>query len=137
MTTPREAFDRMRQHWLTNTATYDEDQLAADVVLEMPFAAPGRPTRVEGRSEVLAFTRAGQAALPIRFEDCRNIVVHDTTDPETIIVEYELAATLTTTGASASAPFIGILRVRDGRIVHWREYQNSLAIMHALGQLTL
>jgi ketosteroid isomerase-like protein len=28
-----------------------------------------------------------------------------------------------------------VLRVRDGQILHWREYQNVLAIAHALGQL--
>jgi ketosteroid isomerase-like protein len=52
-----------------------------------------------------------------------------------IVVEYELAGTVTTTGRRAAAPFIGVLRVRDGKTVHWREYQNILAIADALGQL--
>ena len=32
------------------------------------------------------------------------------------------------------APFIGVLRTRDGKLVHWREYQHTLAIAQAVGQ---
>jgi hypothetical protein len=53
---------------------------------------------------------------------------HDTADPEIIVVEYELAGTVTATGHRASAPFIGVLRARDGRIAGWREYQDKIAI---------
>lgn len=134
MNTPSEVFARMREHWLANTAVFEEDELAEDVVVEMPFAAPGGPNRIEGRRAFLDFATAGRANLPIRFDDCRNVVVHETTDPEVIIVEYELAATSTATGVSASAPFIGVLRVRDGRVAHWREYQNPTAMALAMRQ---
>ncbi|GAA3346061.1 nuclear transport factor 2 family protein [Amorphoplanes nipponensis] len=129
---PREVFARMRAHWIANETTFDEDSLTADVVLEMPFAAPGRPARIAGRDAVLAFVRAGHADLPFRFDDCRTRAVHDTADPATIVVEYELAATMTATGVSAAAPFIGVLTVREGRIARWREYQNPLAVAWAL-----
>ncbi|WP_433042568.1 nuclear transport factor 2 family protein [Dactylosporangium sp. CS-033363] len=132
--TPHELFDRMRTNWLANAPTYDADSLAEDVVLEMPFAAPGRPTRLEGRQRVLDFTRAGREAFPVRFDDCRNVVVHETADPDVIVVEYELAGTHTTTGATASAPFVGVLRARDGKLAGWREYQHTLAIAHAVGR---
>jgi hypothetical protein len=68
-------------------------------------------------------------------EECREIAVHDTADPEVIVVEYELAGTVTTTGRRAAAPFIGVLRVRDGQVAGWREYQDAVAIAQALGQL--
>jgi ketosteroid isomerase-like protein len=133
---PREVFARMRQRWLADADQYLlDDLLADDVVIETPFAAPGRPRRIQGRDEFLAVARTGRAALPARFEECREIAVHDTADPEVIVVEYELAGTVVTSGQRASAAFIGVLRVRDGRIAHWREYQNTPAIAHALGQL--
>jgi ketosteroid isomerase-like protein len=81
---------------------------------------------------VLAYIRAGHASIPFRFDDCRTIAVHETTDPQTIVVEYELHATMTATGARASAPFIGVLTARDGRIARWREYQNPVAIAAAM-----
>jgi ketosteroid isomerase-like protein len=130
--TPREVFERMRARWIANETAFDDDSLAEGVVLEMPFAAPGRPARIEGRAAVLAFVRAGQASLPFRFDDCRPRAVHETADPATIVVEYELAATVTATGMSAAAPFIGVLTVHEGRITRWREYQNPLAVAWAL-----
>jgi ketosteroid isomerase-like protein len=132
---PREVFARMREQWLGDAVNPMDSLLADDAVIETPFAPPGRPRRFRGRDEFLAFAQAGRAALPVRFEECREIAVHDTADPEVIVVEYELAGTVTTTGRRAAAPFIGVLRVRDGQVAGWREYQDAVAIAHALGQL--
>ncbi|MET8089614.1 nuclear transport factor 2 family protein [Micromonospora sp. NPDC005220] len=131
--TPRAIFDGMRAQWLANQSTFEADLLADDVVVETPFAAPGRPTRTEGKQQVLEYTQGSQAAFPVRFDDCRNVVVHETTDPEVIVVEYELVGTHTATGVTASAPFIGVLRTRDGKLAHWREYQHTVAIAQSVG----
>ncbi|MBW6434139.1 nuclear transport factor 2 family protein [Actinoplanes hulinensis] len=132
--TPTEIFDSMRSRWLADQPTYDPDLLADDVVVEVPFAAPGRPVRTEGKQRVLEFTRAGRASFPVRFDDCRDVVIHQTADSEVIVVEYELVGTHTGTGVTASAPFIGVLRTRGGKLAHWREYQHTMAIAQALGQ---
>ncbi|MEV4713939.1 nuclear transport factor 2 family protein [Micromonospora sp. NPDC049374] len=132
--TPSEIFDSMRARWLANLPTYDADSLADDVVIETPFAAPGRTTRIEGKQRVLEYTQAGRALFPVRFDDCRNVVVYETADPEVIVVEYELVGMHTATGVTASAPFIGVLRTRDGKLAHWREYQHTLAIAQTVGQ---
>jgi ketosteroid isomerase-like protein len=129
---PHEVFEQMRRHWLGET---DVELLADDAVIELPFALPGRRTRFEGREDFRSATDAERANFPVRFEEVRNVVIHDTTDPEVIVVEYELAGVVTTTGRRASATFIGVLRVRDGKTVLWREYQNTLAIAAALDQL--
>jgi uncharacterized protein len=68
----------------------------------------------------------------VRLEECRNVVIHETADPEVIVIEYELAGIVTTTNHRAAAPFIGVLRVRDGKIAGWREYQDVPAIQRAL-----
>jgi uncharacterized protein len=112
-----------------------DDVLADDVLIELPFAPPGRPRRFEGRDEFLAFAQPERAAFHGRLEEIRNVVIHETADPEVIVVEYELAGTVTTTGQQAAASFVGVLRARDGKVVHWREYQNVLAIAAALGRL--
>lgn len=103
--------------------------LADDVVVETPFSPPGM-RRHEGRDAWLAFYRT--RSLPIRFEQIRELTTFTTDDPEVIVVEYELTVAITTTGAVAPATFIGVLRVRDGLIKHWREYQDVLAISEAL-----
>ncbi|MBF8192457.1 nuclear transport factor 2 family protein [Nonomuraea sp. K274] len=127
----REVFEGLRRHM----SGEDVDGLwAEDVVVETPFAPPGRPRRVEGRDRFLEIARAGRAALPFRLET-GEVTVHDTADPDLIIVEYDLGATLPGTGERVSAPFIGVLRVRDGQIVLWREYQDVLAVAAATGRL--
>ena len=55
-------------------------------------------------------------ALPVRFEECREISDPRHRRSEVIVVEYELTGTVTTTGHGASAPFVGVLRARDGQI---------------------
>ncbi|MGH3759122.1 nuclear transport factor 2 family protein [Actinophytocola sp.] len=73
-------------------------------------------------------------SLPVRFETFRVTAAHRTADPEVTVLEYELGGTVLTTGRRASAPFIAVMRVRDGLIVHWREYQDTQAITDALTQ---
>ncbi|MEV6346649.1 nuclear transport factor 2 family protein [Actinoplanes sp. NPDC051851] len=130
--TPHQIFDRMRAEWLSGAPTYDGAMLADDVVTELPFAPPGRPTRLEGKQAVIELARAGRASFPVRFDDCRDVVIHETADPDVIIVEYELVGTHTATGVQSSAPFIGVLRTRDGLLAGWREYQHTMAIAAAL-----
>ncbi|WP_007513992.1 nuclear transport factor 2 family protein [Pseudofrankia saprophytica] len=133
--TPREAFARFQEALLGNAPERADELYAEDVIIELPFARPGMPSRFEGRAVFGAFAAAGRASLPVRFEGFRNVVIHDTADPQVIIVEYDLAGTITTINRQASASFVLVLRVRDGRIVHLREYQNVLGMAVALGQL--
>ncbi|AXB47037.1 nuclear transport factor 2 family protein [Amycolatopsis albispora] len=130
----RETFEAMCDGWLGGPVSFD-DLLAEDAVVETPFSPPGHPRRFDGKAEFVAFAERTRGELPIRFDECRNVTVHETTDPDRIVVEYELAGTVLPAGQSASAAFIGVLRVRDGRITHWREYQNTLAITEFLGGL--
>jgi uncharacterized protein len=112
----------------------DERLWAPDVVVEAPFAPPGQPRRFEGATTFLEATRASRESMrqAVRFEEFRVTAEHQTTDPEVTVLEYELGGTVLTTGRRASAPFVAVMRVRDGRIVHWREYQDKLAIADAL-----
>ncbi|GII32814.1 nuclear transport factor 2 family protein [Planotetraspora mira] len=148
--TPRDAFTRWQHAVLSGFPDEQQDangatstagptayggDLADDLVVEWPFNLPGRPRRIEGRAAFEAIAGPGRAALPVRFEEFRDLVIHETADPEVIIAEYLLAGTVLTTGRQASAGFVTVLRVRDGKIVHVREYQDGPAIAAALGEL--
>ena len=123
--------DRMGAGWLGDPGAFDE-LLAEDVVMETPFA-PGGPRRWVGRDEWLAFAGPARAGFPVRFDRFTTLAVHETLDPEVAVIEYELTGEITTTGQRGAARFIGVLRVRDGRIAGWREYQDTYAIRQALG----
>ena len=60
------------------------------------------------------------------------IAVHDTADPEVIVVEYHLAGTMTASGERRSSPLIAVIRAIGDRITHWREYQDTHAIAQAM-----
>ena len=106
---------------------------AADAVHEFPMTFPGFPPRFEGREQVRAGYRAAWGATPARLEEIRNVVVHDTTDPSTIVVEHEVAGTIATTGAPFAAAGLLVLRVEDGQLVHVRDYLDAFALGRAAG----
>ncbi|WP_433371403.1 nuclear transport factor 2 family protein [Actinoplanes sp. CA-142083] len=129
---PREVFEQaMRPEYLTGEVT--GDHLADDVVIEWPFAAPGRPRRIEGRAAFLAMAGPARKAMPFRIDECSVGALHETSDPEVIVVEYTLGGVLLATGERGSTDLICVLRVRDGKVVLWREYQDTLAIAQAMG----
>jgi ketosteroid isomerase-like protein len=129
--TPRDLFRQMQQQWIGQPGPLTGDLLADDVVVETPFAPPGRPTRFEGRRQWLDFANPQRAAFPIRIDACRTLAIHDTTDPATIVVEYELTGTSSKTNQQGTATFIAVLSARDGKITRWREYQNTMALQQA------
>ncbi len=111
----------------------DADELfAEDAVIETPFAAPGQPRRFAGRAAFLSYATPRRAAVPIRLTGPRHLVVHQTTDPEVLVAEYELGGSLPD-GRTGSAAFIAVARIRDGRITHWREYQDTRALAATRG----
>ena len=132
--TARDLFEQLREQWFGGgTGPLTGDLLADDVIVESPFAAGG-PSRIEGRETFLAFANPQRAAFPLRIDGNRVLAIHDTADPDTIVVEYELTATSTVTGRQGSSPFIAVLTARDGKVAVWREYQNTLAMRQAAGQ---
>jgi uncharacterized protein len=132
-TGPREVVERFL-HAATGPDPGDlADCYASNVVIEMPFADPALyPARIETtRDELRARFRAGTAVR--RYERLENVVMHETADPEVIITEYDLHGRLVETGAPFALSFIMVIRVRDGRIVHSRDYTDPIASARALG----
>jgi uncharacterized protein len=122
----REVFQRA-----IGTGEVRTDHLADDVVIEWPFAVGG-PRRIEGRAAFAALAGPARAALPFLVDAMVVDVVHETADPEVIVVEYHLDGTMTATGERRSSPLIAVIRASGDRITHWREYQDTLAIAQAM-----
>lgn len=129
---PRDVFERFQRQVLANDPSVPGQLSAEDIVLEAPFARPGAPRRIVGREAVTAYATANRSGLPVRFDEFRDVVIHETADPEVIVAEYTMVGTLITTNVQSSASFVLVLRVRDGLITHWREYQDTRAIDSAL-----
>lgn len=133
---PREAVELMRRSMLGEGGGVD---FAEDAVYETPFALPGRPRRHEGRAAIFAHfaerrADALSAAMGTLDVQANTATVYESLDPEVVTFEFELSGVSKTTGE----PFrftstIGVLTVRDGKIVHWRDYPNFLGAAEASG----
>ncbi|HEX4421875.1 MAG TPA: nuclear transport factor 2 family protein [Kofleriaceae bacterium] len=105
---------------------------AENTVVTHPFQLP-RPTRLEGRDQLRAHFAAA-AGLPITMQ-ARNVVVHETTDPEVIVAEYDYLGRVTSTGRTFQLSNVMVMRIRDGQIITSHDYGNHAAFAEALGQL--
>ncbi|MEU6541646.1 nuclear transport factor 2 family protein [Streptomyces sp. NPDC047000] len=133
---PREVLARYQQAMLDKSADDLADLYAVDAVHEFPFLFPGMPERYRGREEVRAGYRAAWGASPAQPQEIREVVVHENTDPEVIVVEQIVSGTVTTTGQSFDFPGLLVIRVRNSQIVHVRDYMDGLGVAHAMDRLT-
>jgi ketosteroid isomerase-like protein len=62
-------------------------------------------------------------------------VIHETADPEVIITEYDLHGRLVATGAPFVLSYLMVMTVRDGEIVHTRDYTDPIQGAKVLGRV--
>ncbi|ALG07226.1 nuclear transport factor 2 family protein [Kibdelosporangium phytohabitans] len=126
---PREVVERL----IGGISTESWDQLsqlyAEDAVVEHPYAVDGR-RRTEGR-EVLhsRFTGARERLFKVT---AHNLVVWQTDDPEVVVAEYDYHVDVPKTGERFETANILVVRVRDGLIVHSRDFHDHHAIAKAV-----
>jgi ketosteroid isomerase-like protein len=104
------------------------------VVIEMPFAPPGFPNRTETtNSELRARFRGGAAARV--YDKIDGVVLYETTDPEVIIVEYDVHGHRAADGEPFVLSYLNIMTIRNGKIVHSRDHTDPINAARALGML--
>ena len=130
---PREVLERFRQAVISQSTDDMSSVYAVDAVHEFPFTRPGLPSRLEGRDEIMAWTTAVWKTNTVKYERYRTLAIHDTNDPDTIVVEQEALGTSTATG-EFTLPNIVVLTARNGQIAHLRDYVNILAASAVTGR---
>jgi ketosteroid isomerase-like protein len=106
------------------------DLYADDAVVELPFAGPAG-LRLVGREQIREhFGRA--SGVPLRLIPER-VLLHETTDPEVVIAEYDYRGEATTTGRTFVCANVQIIRVRDGLITSSRDFHDHTAFAAAMG----
>ncbi|AKV04196.1 hypothetical protein AKJ09_10859 [Labilithrix luteola] len=133
MTAPRDVWQKA----VSFLPTYDIDGYAAcfheDGCVEFPFAPPGLPKRIEGRDGILKSMGPlwrGAKAAGRKGAGMENVVVHETHDPEVVIIEFDAARE--DANGTYRLSYVHVVRVRDGKIVSLRDYVDSWAISQAL-----
>jgi ketosteroid isomerase-like protein len=137
MATPREVVERLRVAMQTRNNDDFIDQFADDGVYETPFALADAPSRFEGIDEVRRHlgTDSPMAAL-LEFHEV-SVVVHESNDPEIVTAEFTIAGKSVSTGEPFRFPSsIGVIRIREGKIVYYRDHANILRGAQIAGALS-
>lgn len=98
-----------------------------------PFAPLGdEPLRTRAELRAHFAQSRSRASAPERFEQV-GIVVHETADPEVIVIEFSYE--ITRNGERYSVPVIIVMRVRDGEIVESRDYAHHIEMARAASRI--
>jgi uncharacterized protein len=130
--TPDQVLEHRRRVLLDQDTEGFVALFAPDGAIELPFAGPEMPRRLDGQQAIRDFTRRSTAG-PIHLDDLEATAVHHTADPEVIIVELVTRATITSTGRTFTGRSIQVFRIRDGQIVLFRDYFNPRGLDELIG----
>ncbi len=105
--------------------TFDED-----AVFESRYRFPGWPVTIRGRANLMA-SLSGYGKT-IKIHSGNSLVVHRSEDRRVVILEYEVHGTILSSGRPYDNRLISVVTIENRKIVHWRDYMDSLAAWTAL-----
>jgi uncharacterized protein len=106
------------------------DTIAEDAYFEFLYHFPGWPLTIRGRANLMAnFSGYGKT---IKLHSGDALVVHRSQDSRVVILEYEVHGKILSTGVSYDNRLISVVTIEKRKIVHWRDYMDSLAAWTAL-----
>jgi uncharacterized protein len=108
------------------------DTIGEDAFFEFRYRFPGWPPTIRGRANLMdSFSGYGNT---IKLHSGNALVVHRSQDSRVVILEYEVQGTVLSSGAPYDNRFISVITIANRRIVHWRDYMDSLAAWSALNR---
>jgi uncharacterized protein len=106
------------------------DTFAEDAVFESRYTFPGWPVMIRGRAKLMESLSGYGKTIKLHSGD--GLVVHRTQNSGVVILEYEVQGKILSSGAPYDNRFISVIRIENRKIVHWRDYMDSLAAWTAL-----
>jgi ketosteroid isomerase-like protein len=103
------------------------DCLHRDLTFELPYEAAVPPLDRSGFAELLRVMFTMYETFDLT---CTH--VYDLRDDQTVIARYEGNCRARETGAIYANNYLGIFQIADGRIRHWREYDDPTVSAAAL-----
>jgi ketosteroid isomerase-like protein len=105
------------------------DVIADDIVYEVLYDL-GWPQRIEGRAELM--NQFGRYGDYIKLQSADHLIAHKADNGRTLVIEYEVHGTVLATDLKYNNRFCSIIKIESRKIVHWRDYMDSLAAWNAL-----
>lgn len=99
--------------------------MTEDLTFDLPYGPDFIPNPIEGlepwnQMQLMTFKLFSSFALELG-------EVHECLDPDELVAEYRSSAVVARNGNAYENRYIGVLRFRDGKISHWREFHNPQA----------
>ena len=121
---------RVLGHRLRPDAETFPDMFALDGVLEYPYAPPGLNTPLAGRAAIVAnFERL---RTHLRIDAVANVSEIKVSDPDMVVLEFSGSGEGVLTKEAYDQRYISVIRMRDGSIVHYKDYWNPIALLRAV-----
>jgi ketosteroid isomerase-like protein len=106
------------------------DTIAEHAFFEFRYRFPGWPLTIRGRADLMAsFSGYGKT---IKLHSGDALVVHRSQDSRVVILEYEVHGTILSSGGPYDNRLISVITIESRKVVHWRDYMDSLAAWSAL-----
>ena len=106
------------------------DMFAVDGVLEYPYAPSGLNTPVAGRDAIVAnFQRIRKL---LRIDGVSNVSEIEASDPDMVVLEFSGHGKGVITNEAYDQRYISVILMRDGRIMHYKDYWNPIAFLQAV-----
>ncbi|MDB5397315.1 MAG: limonene,2-epoxide hydrolase [Rhodospirillales bacterium] len=106
------------------------DFVANDAVFEFLYDFPGWPRKLESRAAIMEVFSGYGRNISLNSSD--GLVVHRGLDSRIVVLEYEVHGTVLSTRHAYDNRFASIITVENRKVVHWRDYMDSLAAMRAI-----
>ena len=106
------------------------DIVTDDVVYEVLYNFPGWPRIIQGRADLMAQFKSYGDNIELQSAD--KLIIHKTENCRVVVIEYEVHGTILATGVTYNNRFCSIIKIANRKIVHWRDYMDSLAAWNAL-----
>jgi uncharacterized protein len=106
------------------------ETIAEDAIFEFRYNFPGWPETIRGRTNLMARFAGYGNTIELHSGDA--LVIHRSQDGRIVILEYEVHGTILSSGVPYDNRLVSIITIDDRKIVHWRDYMDSLAAWTAL-----
>jgi uncharacterized protein len=106
------------------------DAFAEDAIFESRYHFPGWPVIIRGRANLMAVLSGYGKTIQLHSSDA--LVVHRSQDSRVVILEYEVHGRILSSGAPYDNRFISVVTIENRKIIHWRDYMDSLAAWTSL-----
>jgi len=107
------------------------DAVDENAVFEFRYNFPGFTNKIEGRKAYMDWFGGYSNVL----QSADNLKIYKSQQPENVVVlEYEVHGIVPSTGKPYNNCFCSIITIKDRKIIHWRDYMDSLAVMLSLNQ---